>query len=93
MARKNLLRRKARRPATAAPKDGADLDALLYRLNQGIALVATACRAMEGIEDEAGHATPLDVADQILALSHGVGELRGVYDALDTAVSALRATP
>jgi len=48
-----------------------------------IALVATACRAMESLQDEAGGVAELNYAEGILALRHGVQQLRAAFRRLD----------
>ena len=74
----------------AGPPSPVDFGTLIYQLVEAIALVATACRAMEGVEDETGNVSVVNVSDEILALRHGVAALRRACEALELGVQQVR---
>jgi hypothetical protein len=59
----------------------------MHQLDIAIALVEVACCAMESVQDQNGHGSHLDLGEGMLALRHGVGELRAAYRGLDETIA------
>lgn len=69
----------------SVPADPPDLAEILGRFSDGLALIETACSALENsLEDE----TP--ISPGLVTLQRGIDELLSVYTEFDVAISKLR---
>ena len=79
-----------RAPAPTPPKPGQrsrpDLDAILGRLSDSLAIIATAGNALARAQGHAGTVAAQDVSEEIATLEHGVRALRKVYNEIDVAL-------
>ena len=92
-ARKGTLRKKSahrKNAAASGPSDrrrprGINVNEILGRFSDGLALVETAYSALETAqEDETA------IGPGVLTLQRGIGELKGVYTDFDLAISRSR---
>ena len=74
----------------SAVSQGKDMHAILSLLSDAIAFVTTVGQALLRAEEHDGTLRGKNIGNELVALEHGIGALRHVYDELDLAIRAGR---
>ena len=73
-------------PRKPSESSSPDFEAILGRLSDALAIIATATSAMEAGQALTAVTDAAEPADKIFCLGRGVGDLRRVYNELDVAI-------